>query len=273
MAAPAINEADERMIMALRELVEDDEDDGDQGLEGDLRDLRSMAAALEGAESLTSQSWNWVEGVERIARRAAGTLARMAADIQRGLSLVARRPGEEAFAAALRRQAASTGAGLADAEWLATATRRLRERELRRLAVAEHVAHPDTASFLGHIARETDASLARGEAPAPEELALAAQVEAAAVRMEQWLAALAARLRRGAAEFAEDEEAALVAALERQAAKADAARAAVEAFTASVRRFRDAGGSALPPASGAAGPGHAAIAVIYIVVNFVILHR
>ena len=187
--------------------------------------------------------------------------------------MVARRPGEEAFAAALRRQAASTGAGLADAEWLATATRRLRERELRRLAVAEHVAHPDTASFLGHIARETDASLARGEAPAPEELALAAQVEAAAVRMEQWLAALAARLRRGAAEFAEEEEAALVAALERQAAKADAARAAVEAFTASVRRFRDAGGSALPPASGAAGPGHAAIAVIYIVVNFVILHR
>ena len=273
MAAPAINEADERMIMALRELVEDDEDDGDQGLEGDLRDLRSMAAALERAESLTSQSWNWVEGVERIARRAAGTLARMAADIQRGLSLVARRPGEEAFAAVLRRQAASTGAGLADAEWLATATRRLRERELRRLAVAEHVAHPDTASFLGHIARETDASLARGEAPAPEELALAAQVEAAAVRMEQWLAALAARLRRGAAEFFEEEEAALVAALERQAAKADAARAAVEAFTASVRRFRDAGGSALPPASGAAGPGHAAIAVIYIVVNFVILHR
>ncbi|KAG2576481.1 hypothetical protein PVAP13_6NG026483, partial [Panicum virgatum] len=247
MAAPAINEADEQMIMALRELVEDDKDDGDQGLEGDLRDLRSMAAALEGAESLTSQSWNWVEGVERIARRAAGTLARMAADIQRGLSLVARRPGEEA-------------------EWLATATRRLRERELRRLAVAEHVAHPDTASLLGHIARETDASLARGEAPAPVELALAAQVEAAAVRMEQWLAALVARLRRGAAEFAEEEEEeALVAALERQAAKADAARAAVEAFTASVRRFRDAGGSALPPASGAAGPGHAAIAVIYIV--------
>ncbi|RLN38798.1 hypothetical protein C2845_PM01G42370 [Panicum miliaceum] len=196
MAAPAIDEADERMIMALRELVEDDEDDGGQGLVGDLRDLRSIAAALEGAESLTSQSWNWVENVERIARRAAGSLASEAADIQRGLSLVARRPGEEAFAAVLRRQAASTGAGLADAEWLAAATRRLRERELRRLAVAEHVAHPDTAAFLGYIARETDASLARGEAPAPEELALAPQVEAAAVRMEQWLAALAARLRR-----------------------------------------------------------------------------
>ncbi|KAF8692131.1 hypothetical protein HU200_039736 [Digitaria exilis] len=277
MAAPAIDEADEEwMIMALRELVEDD---GDQGLEGDLRGMRSMAASLEGAASLTPQSWSWVEHAESMATEAAGILAREAADIQRGLSLVSRRPGEEAFAAALRRQAAVTGAGLADAEWLAAAARRIRVRELRRVAAAEHVAHPDTAAFLGHIARETDASLARGEVPAAEELALAEQAEAAAVRMEQRLAALAGRLRRGAAEFAEvEEEAALVAALERQAGKADAALGAVEAFTASVRRFRAAGGGgggggALPVVAGDAGPGNTNIADIYVVViKFEILH-
>jgi hypothetical protein len=54
---------------------------------------------------------------------------------------------------------------------------------------------------------------------------------------------MAARLRRGAAEFAASRpgEEALVAALHRQATNADAARDTVQAFTASVRRFRAAG--------------------------------
>ncbi|CAN6361826.1 unnamed protein product [Urochloa humidicola] len=120
------------------------------------------------------------------------------------------------------------------------------ELMLRRMAAAEHLVHPATAAFLGYIASETDALLARGAAMPAGELALAPEVEGMAARAEESLAAIAGRLRRGAVElFAGDE--AVVAALHRHADIADAARATVEAFTASVRRFRAAAGSARPP--------------------------
>jgi len=115
--------------------------------------------------------------------------------------------------------------------------------------------HPATAGFLGYIASETDAALEQGHVPAPDDLALAALVEDEAVRLEERMATLAGRLRRGAAEFAaRPGEEALVAALHGQAANADAARATVEAFTASVRRYRAA---AAAGALAAAGAGHA----------------
>ncbi|CAN6335002.1 unnamed protein product [Urochloa humidicola] len=192
----------------------------------------------------------------------------------------------EAFLAALRRQAEHTAARLADAEEVVALTRLIREQEMRRMAAAEErrlLVHPDAAAFLaagetagaseeelmrkqaaaeylvhpaaeaflGYVAGETDALLARGEAMPDDELALAPQVEDMAVRMEENMAALAGRLRRGAVEFAaRPGEEALVAALHRQAASADAARATAEAFTASVRRFRAAaGGSVLFPAA------------------------
>ncbi|KAK8458599.1 hypothetical protein SEVIR_3G403666v4 [Setaria viridis] len=245
---------EEEMLANLRDLVENDDN---QGLSDDFRALRSKAALLEDAEYLNPESWDWVESAEPMALQAAEMLAREAADIQRALSLLSRRPGpeDEAFVAALRRQAVTTAAQRADAEGFAATTRRIREKELRRVAAAEHAVDPAMAAFLGYIAGETDASLARGEAPDADVLALAQQVEDDAVRMEESMAALAGGLRRGAAEFAArpgEEE--LVAALERQAATADAARATVvAAFTASVRRYR-AAGSSLPPA---AQPGHA----------------
>jgi hypothetical protein len=236
------------MLADLRELVEDDDD---QGLAEDFRALRSKAAPLENAGALSPESWDWVENGELIALRIAGMLAREAADVQRALSLLSRRPGpeDEAFVAALRRQAVSTAARRADAEGFADTTRRIREKELRRLAVAEHPVHPDTTAFLGYIGDETFATLARGEAPDAQALAMASQVEDAAVDMEESVTALAGRLRRGAAEFAArpgEEE--LVAALERQAATTDTVRATVAAFIASVRRFRT-DGSSLPPAA------------------------
>ncbi|PUZ67885.1 hypothetical protein GQ55_3G470300 [Panicum hallii var. hallii] len=244
-AAHCLTEDEEEMIAALRELVEDGADDV-RGLGEDLRALRSRAAALEAAEALTPESWDWAENIERVARRAAETMAEQADDIvQRALPPLSRRPGKEA-------------------EEVAAATRRARERDLRRLAAAEHLVHPDTAGFLGHVARETDAALVRGEVLAPDELAVAALAEDEAVRLEERMATLAGRLRRGAAEFAaRPGEEALVAALHGQAANADAAHATVEAFTASVRRYRASAGSA-PPA-GAAGTGHAGNALNYLI--------
>ncbi|CAO2177862.1 unnamed protein product [Urochloa humidicola] len=192
----------------------------------------------------------------------------------------------EAFLAALRRQAEYTAARLADAEEVAALMLLIREQEMRRMAVAEErlLVHPDAAAFLaaasestgtseeelmrrlaaeeylvhpvveaflGYVAGETDALVARGGAMPADELTLAPQVEDMAVRMEENMAALAGRLRRGAVEFApRPGEEALVAALHRQAASTDAARATAEAFTASVRRFRAAAaGSALPPSA------------------------
>ncbi|RLN29572.1 hypothetical protein C2845_PM05G01970 [Panicum miliaceum] len=191
IAAAYFHEDDEEMIAALRELVEDGADDT-RGLGEDLRALRAKAAALEDTDALTPESWDWAENVERVARRAAETMAEEAHDIvQRALPLLSRRPGEEAFMAALRRQAATASALRADAE-----------EDLRRLAAAEHLVDPDTEGFLGDVARETDASLERGEVPAPDDLAVAALVEDEAVRLEERMATLAGRLRRGAAEFA-----------------------------------------------------------------------
>ena len=116
-AAHCLDEDEEEMIAALRELVEDGADDT-RGLGEDLRALRSKAAALEDAGALTPESWDWAENVERVARRAAETMAEQEGDIvQRALPLLSRRPGEEAFVAALRRQAATAGA---------------REKDLRR---------------------------------------------------------------------------------------------------------------------------------------------
>ncbi|CAN6335011.1 unnamed protein product [Urochloa humidicola] len=246
----------------------------------------TAAALLLDTAPLSPESWRWAEGAELAARGAAETLAEEAADTQRALSLLSRLPvpagfEEEAaaFLAALRWQAAGTAARHADAEEVAALTRLVRLQEvqkmaeageplhqdvaaflaatgettgasseelalLRRMAAAEHLVHPSTAAFLGYIAGETDALLARGEAMPADELAMAPQAEDTAVRMEETMAELARRLRRGAAEFAGDEE--LAAALHRQAANADAARATVEAFTASVRRFRAAAGSAMP---------------------------
>ncbi|CAN6352362.1 unnamed protein product [Urochloa humidicola] len=290
--AEIISPDDEEMIMSLWDLVYDG-GDTNQALAADLLTLGSMAAALLlDAAPLSPESWRWAESAGLAARGAAETMAKEAADIQRALSLLSRLPvptdfeeEAEAFLAALRRQAADTAARRADAEEVAALMRMVREKgvrrmanaaepilhpdaaaflaaaggeaeelaALRRMAAAEHLVHPATAAFLGYIAGETDALLARGEAMPAGELALAPHVEDAAVRVEESMATLAGRLRRGAAELAaRPGEEALVAALHMQAASADAARATVEPFTASVRRFRAAaggGGSAPPPAA------------------------
>jgi hypothetical protein len=114
--------------------------------------------------------------------------------------------------------------------------------------------------FPEYVAEETDSSIEGGYVPTAEEMALAVEVEEAAARKEESLARMADRLRRGAA--AADEEA-LVAALRRQAANADAARSTVEAFAASVRRFRAAGSSRGPATAGA--PTNEAFLTVYII--------
>ncbi|KAL6905385.1 hypothetical protein ACP4OV_002986 [Aristida adscensionis] len=238
----------------LRSLVDDDCKDVDQGLEEDLRVVRSMAAELQGDEDIPSESWDWAEAMEPVLRGAAVTMAEQEQSIRRGGAALSRTPGEEAFVEALRRQAAFAGARRADAEELAAALRRVQERELRRVAARGRVTDPAMPGLLEQVARETDASVARGEVPGPEELRMAGVGEGVAAAMQRMMAALAGRLRRGAAVFAASPgEETLVDALQRQADNADAASATLEAFAASVRRFRAADSRGPDPAGAGEG--------------------
>lgn len=247
---------DEEKLMELRELLQDGAAEVDAGLEEGFRALRRQAAALQHAERLSSESWDWAENIEDLARRAAETMREEGDDIRRAVSALSssslRPAGVDeddagAFVEALREKAVLSDARRADAEELRAATRRLQEKELRRVAAEDHhLVDPDMPAFLGYVAAHTDAAAEAGYVPTAEELAEAAEVEDEAMRMEERMARMAARLRRGAAEFAAGEEA-FVAALHWQAANADAARDTVHAFTASVRRFRAAGSTSQRP--------------------------
>lgn len=223
-------------IMSLTNLhmVENDDaaaDDDDAGLEKDLKALRASVAALQDEDDdvLPAESWDWAEGVEAVAQRAAEVMARELEDIQRALSSSSVLPGEEEEAAALR----------ADAEEIAAAARRLMETDLRRLA-----ADAETGSYSYILTHE--------------EMAVAARMDVVAVaaHMEEWMASLAARLNRGAAAFAATPgEEAFVAAMRMEAAKADDAR--------SVLAWYRAGGGPLPSSAGdGAGAGAAGQALL-----------
>lgn len=193
-----------------------------------LSSLRAWATALLKLDALPSEWWDWAEDIETIAGQTVECMRRGAEDMRRGAEALSLRPGEEAFAGALRKRAALSDTLGADAADVAAATRRLQEKKLRRLAALEDVVTHEMAGFLGYVVAETDAVLGTGHVPTPEELDAAVTADASAADREERMATLAARLRRGAAAFvARPGDEALIAALLRQAANADAARATV----------------------------------------------
>ncbi|KAK3153379.1 hypothetical protein QOZ80_2BG0171540 [Eleusine coracana subsp. coracana] len=237
-------EEEEELLLSLRSLVADDADEIDARLAEYLSALRAWAVELLKLDALSSEWWDWAEDIEAIARETAEDMAEQAEEMRRGAAaLSSLRSGEEAHVVSLRKRAAFSDALGADAADVAAAARRLQEKELRRVAAQEDVVTHQMAGFLGYIAAETDALLETGHVPTPDDLEAAARVDGSASGKEQRMATLAARLTRGAAAFAaRPGEEPLVAALRRQAANADAARATVEAFRASVRRVQAAAG-------------------------------
>ncbi|RCV15622.1 hypothetical protein SETIT_3G071800v2 [Setaria italica] len=217
-----------------------------------------MAAALQDIERLSPESWDWAEGVEAKAWWAADTIGEEANDIQRAVVVLLLRPGEEAFV-----EAAFSDARHAHVEELVAATRYLREKELRRLAIVEHLVDPDMSGFLGYVAGDTDSSIEEGYVPTLEEMVVAALVEEEAARTETSMARMASRLRRGTEEFAVVGEEALADALRRQAANVDVARATVEAFATSVRCFLATGSSRCLVAH--AGAKHESFLTTYLI--------
>ncbi|KAF8689209.1 hypothetical protein HU200_041995 [Digitaria exilis] len=196
-------------------------------------------------EILLPEEVAWATGLEGTARQMAREMGELAADIRRGVAVLALRPGEEAAVEGLERQAALADARRADAVALVAATRRLQEKDLRRLAAAEHLVDPAWLVVVKGMAEYLDSALGDGHAPTPEEVALVVVMEGRVKGADGSMARLAERLRRGAVEFfaARSGEEALVGALQSQAAKADAVRATAEAFMDSLRRFQDAGSS------------------------------
>ncbi|KAK3153385.1 hypothetical protein QOZ80_2BG0171770 [Eleusine coracana subsp. coracana] len=247
MRIGSVNESGRVGAEFSESLVEDENSEEiDRGLEEDLRSFLSLAAELVDVEVLSPDSVAWAEGVEGTAARVVESMGALAEEIRRGVAVLAQRPGEEAFVEALRKQAATADARRGDAEDLAAATRRLREKDLRRLAAQEQLVDPGVMVILRCVPEEIDSSLDEDcLVPTPEEVASVADLESEVVWIEEKMASLAGRLRRGAEVFAaRPGEEALVCALQRQAANADAVRAMAQAFKATVARYRAAAGSA-----------------------------
>ncbi|RLN16082.1 hypothetical protein C2845_PM02G19090 [Panicum miliaceum] len=245
---------DEEELMSLKSLLEEDDYDAaaDRDIEEMMRSCLSMAAKLQDVEVLPPEAVAWVAGVEGTAAQMARTMGALAEDIRRGVAVLALRPGEEAAVEALRKQAALADARRDGGKELLAATRLLQEKDLRRLAAAEHLVDPERVVVVRCMAEVLDSDLADGIVPTPGEVAAAAVLDSTVVGMHERMVCLAGRFRRGAAAFeARPGEEALVGALERQAAKADAVHATVEAFMDTVRRYQDAG-SSQPAKAGAA---------------------
>ncbi|CAL4885246.1 unnamed protein product [Urochloa decumbens] len=228
---------DEVELMALKELAETDAEEVDganRDMAADLMALLRRLADLDGAgHPLSSDDLSWAEDLEGDAAQSAENMAAMAEDMLRGAAVLEARPGEDQAAAAeLRRQAAQARARAADAGRVAAAARRLREKEMRRLAALDHVVDPSVLEFL---LRRAAVAGGMGHA-SPAEVA-------AAERVEEEMATLRLRLIVAAMDFAERPgEEALVAALRRQADKAKATLEAVDAFRESMQRYQAAGG-------------------------------
>jgi hypothetical protein len=132
---------DEEKLMELRE---DGAAGVDAGLEEGFRALRCQAAALQHAERLSS--WDWAEKI-----RGTGTAGGGDDEGGRGRH-PARRVGRGAAGAGRLVGCLARGRG--------GAARRLQEKELRRVAAADHhLVDPDMPAFLGYVAAHTDASL------------------------------------------------------------------------------------------------------------------
>ncbi|CAL4940779.1 unnamed protein product [Urochloa decumbens] len=202
---------DEEELTLMKSLLEEGNDDDDREIEEMMRHCLSQAAELQDVDVLSSEALAWATGMEVAGARMAESMGSLAEDIRRGVAVLAQRPGEEAAAEALLRHAALADAHRADAEELVAATRRLQEKDLRRLAAAEHLVDPGCLVVVRFVVEVLGSDLADG---------------------------------RGAAAFeARPGEEALVDALRRQASNADALRATAEAFAHTVRRYQDAGSS------------------------------
>ncbi|CAL4932437.1 unnamed protein product [Urochloa decumbens] len=223
---------DEEELTLMKSLLEEGNDDDDREIEEMMTHCLSQAAELQDVDVLSSEALAWATGMEVAGARMAESMGSLAEDIRRGVAVLAQRPGEEAAAEALLRHAALADAHRADGEELVAATRRLQEKGLRRLAAAEHLVDPGCLVVVRFVVEVLGSDLADGCVPTPEEVDAAAVLERQVVAMRESMVALAGRLRRGAAAFeARPGEEALVDALRRQAANADAVRATAEART------------------------------------------
>ncbi|CAN6311776.1 unnamed protein product [Urochloa humidicola] len=238
---------DEEELMAMKSLLEEGNDEDDREIDEMMRHCLSLATKLQDVEVLNSEALAWAADMEVAGTQMAESMGSLAEDIRRGVAVLALRPGEEAAVEALLRHAALADAHRADGEELAAAARRLQEKDLRRLAAAEHLVDPDRLVVVSYVAEVLESDLAGGTVPTPEEVAAAAVLERQIAAMRESMVGLARRLRRGAEAFAaRPGEEALVDALWRQAANADAVCATVEAFAHTVRRYQESRTPVLP---------------------------
>ncbi|TVU31567.1 hypothetical protein EJB05_23256, partial [Eragrostis curvula] len=140
----------------LKSLAEDNAAEIDRGLEEDFRGLQAQAAELQDAEVLCFESWDWAEATESMLLQVAADIAKQGVAIRKGVAAWSLSPDEaEVSVEVLREQAAFSDALLA-------VTRRVREKDLRRLAAEEHLVEPEMAGLLADASEETDSALEHG---------------------------------------------------------------------------------------------------------------
>ncbi|KAF0930650.1 hypothetical protein E2562_034184 [Oryza meyeriana var. granulata] len=181
---------------------------------------------------------DWAASVEAAALEMADMFASRLGDLRRGLCVLAGtgRPEEAVF----RKHVACADALRAEAAELASATRRLQDNHLWSLAARDDLVDPEVAELITTIHEAMESELRDGNVPTPEELAEATRFEGfVAVLVVQKTTALKEKLTRGAAAFAGTPgEEALVQALDKHAAAAEAELAAARAFVTAMRRYR-----------------------------------
>uniref|UniRef100_A0A0E0NKN1 Uncharacterized protein n=1 Tax=Oryza rufipogon TaxID=4529 RepID=A0A0E0NKN1_ORYRU len=238
MGTPAVVDDD------LRELIDELMNTGPED-EADDRDFEeSMATVLsmvidylDDPDPPSPELADWAAAAESGAQKVADGLASRVENLRRGLSVFAGtgRPEE----AVLRKHAAWTDARRAEAAGIASAARRLREKDLRSLAARGGLVNPRMAELIASVSDAMESDVRHGHVPSPAQLAEVERLEGRVAVASVRAILLKVKLTRGAAAFAgRPGEEALAQALRGHAAAAEAQLAAARAFAGALRRFR-----------------------------------
>ncbi|BAH92243.1 Os03g0589100 [Oryza sativa Japonica Group] len=221
---------DDDLQELIDELMEDDAEDREHE-EISATALSEATEYLVDPDPPSPEQVGWAEGAVISAQSAADNMASYVLDLRRALAVFAGtgRPEE----AVLRKHVAWADARRAEAVEIASAARRLLEKELRCMAARDHPVIPELAALITAM-RVSTKSLVLQDSGGDAVRSRKAGLLASAIKFEdavvEKMTVLKEKLTRGAAAFAGEGE--IVQALQKHAATAEAEIAESQAFSA-----------------------------------------
>ncbi|BAT12156.1 Os10g0571000 [Oryza sativa Japonica Group] len=229
---PAVDDDLQDLIDELMNAGPEDEADDRECEEITAKALSEATEYLEDPDPPSPEQVGWAEGAVISAQSAADNMASYVLDLRRALAVFAGtgRPEE----AVLRKNVAWADARRAEAVEIASAARRLLEKELRCMAARDHPVIPELAALITAM-RESTKSRVLQDSSGGDAVRRAGLLDSA-IKFEdavvEKMTALKEKFTRGAAAFAGEEE--LVQALQKHAATAEAEIAEAQAFSATL---------------------------------------